>query len=232
LLGILTHFTVSSFESRLPGAIGMYGLSLGIANIGDELPAAVYALLSGLNAATVGIVVLAAVQLSQKVITDRFTRCILFLGASAGMLYNALWYFPLLMVLAGASSIVWDSGILARTTKGVTAYLRRHPSDSVPDQELETADVCLDPVETRGGDSVANESNDRARVVPSERRVPVTLKQGCFVIAAFLVSFIIIIALRGALPDRPFLFSLFSNFYLAGTIIFGGGPVVIPLLRE
>ena len=27
-------------------------------------------------------------------------------------------------------------------------------------------------------------------------------------------------------------FDLFANLYLAGTIIFGGGPVVIPLLRE
>ncbi len=38
--------------------------------------------------------------------------------------------------------------------------------------------------------------------------------------------------LRGVLPDPPLLYSLFANMYLAGTIIFGGGPVVIPLLRE
>ena len=33
-------------------------------------------------------------------------------------------------------------------------------------------------------------------------------------------------------PGPPLLYRLFSNMYLAGTIIFGGGPVVIPLLRE
>jgi chromate transport protein ChrA len=38
--------------------------------------------------------------------------------------------------------------------------------------------------------------------------------------------------LRGVLSDRPRPFDLFSNMYLAGTIIFGGGPVVIPLLRS
>ncbi|KAH7012579.1 chromate transporter [Microdochium trichocladiopsis] len=38
--------------------------------------------------------------------------------------------------------------------------------------------------------------------------------------------------LRGTLPGKSLLFSLFANMYLAGTIIFGGGPVVIPLLRE
>lgn len=38
--------------------------------------------------------------------------------------------------------------------------------------------------------------------------------------------------LRGTLPSPPLLYRLFANMYLAGTIIFGGGPVVIPLLRE
>ncbi|KAL9635952.1 MAG: hypothetical protein Q9164_003151 [Protoblastenia rupestris] len=38
--------------------------------------------------------------------------------------------------------------------------------------------------------------------------------------------------LRGTLRLPPRGFSLFANLYLAGTIIFGGGPVVIPLLRE
>ena len=86
----------------------MYGLSLGISNINEVLPGPVYALLSGLNAATVGVITLAAVQLSQKSITDKFTRIILFLGATAGMLYNALWYFPVLMASAGVATVVWD----------------------------------------------------------------------------------------------------------------------------
>jgi chromate transport protein ChrA len=38
--------------------------------------------------------------------------------------------------------------------------------------------------------------------------------------------------LRGVLTAPPLLYRLFANMYLAGTIIFGGGPVVIPLLRE
>lgn len=37
---------------------------------------------------------------------------------------------------------------------------------------------------------------------------------------------------RGVHPSLPLSFDLFTNMYLAGTIIFGGGPVVIPLLRE
>jgi chromate transport protein ChrA len=46
----------------LPGAIGMFGLALGVQQINEVLPAPAYAFLSGLNASTVGIVALAAVQ--------------------------------------------------------------------------------------------------------------------------------------------------------------------------
>ena len=37
---------------------------------------------------------------------------------------------------------------------------------------------------------------------------------------------------RGLLKTPPRGVSLFVNLYLAGTVIFGSGPVVIPLLRE
>lgn len=46
------------------------------------------------------------------------------------------------------------------------------------------------------------------------------------------VLFTVLMALRGSLKARTLAFDLFANEVLAGTIIFGGGPVVIPLLRE
>ena len=45
-------------------------------------------------------------------------------------------------------------------------------------------------------------------------------------------TFIAVLVTRSLLPSPPRPLSLFANLYLAGTIIFGGGPVVIPLLRE
>jgi chromate transport protein ChrA len=44
-------------------------------------------------------------------------------------------------------------------------------------------------------------------------------------------SFIGVLVARGALHTPPLALNLFATMYLAGTIIFGGGPVVIPLLR-
>jgi chromate transport protein ChrA len=98
----------SDTTASLPGAVGMYGLSLGVSRIGETLPAPVYALLSGLNAATVGIIALAAVQLADKAITDKLSRVLVFLGGVARMLYTALWYFPVLMLAAGLATLIWD----------------------------------------------------------------------------------------------------------------------------
>jgi chromate transport protein ChrA len=98
----------------LPGAIGMYGLSLGVQRISEILPEPVYALLSGLNASTVSIIALAAVQLAEKAIRDRLTRIQVITGACAGLCYDSLWYFPLLMVLGGIASVIWDGWMAHR----------------------------------------------------------------------------------------------------------------------
>lgn len=58
LMPAILAFTVWS----LPGAVGMYALSLGVQKMPEKLPPIVYALLSGMNASTVGIIALAAVQ--------------------------------------------------------------------------------------------------------------------------------------------------------------------------
>lgn len=51
-------------------------------------------------------------------------------------------------------------------------------------------------------------------------------------LTTFVASFISILVARGALRTPPLALNLFANMYLAGTVIFGGGPVVIPLLRS
>ncbi|KAL9588276.1 MAG: hypothetical protein Q9203_002910 [Teloschistes exilis] len=247
----------------------MYGLSIGISKVNEILPRPVYALLSGLNSATVGVIALAAVQLAQKAITDKITRVLVFLGATAGMLYNALWYFPLLMFLAGLVTVTWDFRWLHRLTR-----IGRKKSNG--DEELEMNDVEQrrqdPPGDARGSQTTSPSSGPNARVVrqtdssgkeyqrselpitanetltqtpevdlhdateerviPADRDLNISWQFGASLIVAFLATFAAVMILRGVLINRPLLFSLFANLYLAGTIIFGGGPVVIPLLRE
>ncbi|KAL1838574.1 hypothetical protein VTJ49DRAFT_2501 [Mycothermus thermophilus] len=246
----------------LPGAIGMFALSIGVHNIDETLPRPVYALLSGLNAATVGVIALAAVELSRKAVTDKITRFVVFFTGAAGMLYNALWYFPALMVVSGLATLVWDyrwihrplakvanvaKGLRARKKKPVEPEAAPEAQTNTPPQELSTipaksssdtpttAPVSDLPV-AENEKPKASTKEEEPRIIPTSHQLtlPASLnwKTGTAIIVTFLLTFIVATALRGALPVQPLLYRLFANMYLAGTIIFGGGPVVIPLLRE
>ncbi|KAK0636049.1 chromate transporter-domain-containing protein [Bombardia bombarda] len=250
----------------LPGALGMYALSVGVSNIDDTLPRPVYALLSGLNAATVGVIALAAVELAHKAITDKLTRIIVFGTGTAGLLYNALWYFPLLMVISGIATLVFDYRWLHRPVAALARFpdrlrRRRDPPSSVTPggtTEIDAAttssaqpnDVEMHTVRPRSevrselpvteqegnapGTSSRSTAENEPRIIPREMRLDFSWKTGTIIITLFFLTFIVAMVVRSVLPDPgpPLLYRLFANMYLAGTIIFGGGPVVIPLLRE
>lgn len=238
----------------------MYGLSVGVSHIGKTLPRQAYALLSGLNAAVVGIIALAAVQLAQKAITDKMTRILVFLGATAGLMYNALWYFPLLMFLAGCTSVIYDFRVFHPVVNRVARMFKKREK---PNPEAGVELPSIEPgepresnhIDTHGGSSNAlddpslTKRNGRhspslvteaealaeveePRIIPPARTLNISWQFGTAVLVVFLLVFIAIMVLRGALPHPSLLFQLFANMFLAGTIIFGGGPVVIPLLRE
>ncbi|OAA47843.1 Chromate transporter [Metarhizium rileyi] len=211
----------------LPGALGMFGLSIGASSIGDTLPGSVYALLSGLNAATVGIIALAAVEISHKAVTDQLSRTLVFLAAAAGMLYNALWYFPLLMMLCGSATVIHDSRWLNRPARAFKSYLKRLRRAATTTGRTASEDESI-PVE----DCNTLAEDPEPRAIPSEYRLDFSWKPGAAIITSFFLTFIVVMVLRGVLRSPPMKFKLFANLYLAGTIIFGGGPVVIPLLRE
>jgi chromate transport protein ChrA len=254
----------------LPGAIGMYALSLGVQRMPDRLPPIVYALLSGMNASTVGVIALAAVQLAEKAIKDRVTRILVIFGACAGLCYSALWYFPILIVVGGLVTIVWDTWMQQKIGKMRAGYAarRRRAHNEGGDAEETTATPSIplaEDLQVRRPEAVkrkahAGSSADHTadhiaplekEVIPSrsddrrstENKVEVTpatdtkthnlpVKVGISLIVGFLLSFIVVMVIRGTIDARALAFDLFANMYLAGTIIFGGGPVVIPLLRS
>ena len=250
----------------------MYGLSVGVSHIGTTLPGPVYALLSGLNAATVGIIALAAVRLSERSITDKLTRFLVYLGGAMGMLYTALWYYPVIMVGAGLITLIWDRRYphsLVACFVGIFRRLRpRHAAKASAARDIERGsevehvwpfydvDKPLPPPPPAYSvcDSYTSESA-RLDSFPDIRPVPppptpepraehlekpsragqfgsMSWQLGISIIGVFLATFALTIAFHiiSGRPSRSF--SVFSSLYLAGTIIFGGGPVVIPLLRE
>ncbi|KAF8468956.1 chromate transporter-domain-containing protein [Kalaharituber pfeilii] len=264
-----------------PGAVGMFALALGIKNVDEKLPTAVYALLSGLNSATVGIVALAAVQLAEKAITDKLSRLLVVLGACAGLCYTALWYFPVLILIGGIFTVAWDCwgrGVVGRyrerrkarkaskTASGAAAAegqesangagirleriasassaagnanLQHRRANAADDDETRKDIERQEPSSATEAENVAQDVENSEQQEGWTRRggtdmlahaIPV--KVGIAIIIGFFASFIGVLVARGLLDRPPLELDLFANMYLAGTIIFGGGPVVIPLLRS
>ncbi|KAJ2916420.1 hypothetical protein MD484_g4011, partial [Candolleomyces efflorescens] len=248
----------------LPAALAMFGLSLGVQRIDNVLPDPVYALLSGLNASTVGLIALAAVQLARKAITDKLTRLLVVFGACAGLCYNALWYFPVLIVIAGTITVLWDCFLRAWIGKLRRKRSNTHSASPEPlmegglagrgDQPTEggshrrhaagrnlTSGIELvDRVDTgKTDDASINQDATTARpqllARPSTNSISghgIPVKFGVLLIVLFFAIFTALMLVRGLLHTPPLLLAIFNNMFLAGTIIFGGGPVVIPLLRE
>ncbi|THC94281.1 hypothetical protein EYZ11_006254 [Aspergillus tanneri] len=154
--------------SSLPGAIAMYALSLGVQRISETLPLPVYALLSGLNAATVGIIALAAVQLAEKAIRDKLTRIQVIFGACAGVCYNTLWYFPLLMVIGGLASVVWDGWMNQRLRNLAVKWRSRGARRDEADQGESAQSTPLEATEQRQGRD-ENRLRSRRTGLPTEQ---------------------------------------------------------------
>jgi hypothetical protein len=206
------------------------------------LPGPVYALISGLNAGTVGIIILAAVQLSQKAITDKLSRILVFLGGAAGMLYNALWYFPILMILGGVATIIWDYRWGHRVYRRVKIAVKAEKKGpEAHAQAIELGEVVLATPLSRQetkpsnhsrressihGTSAPQRSSDipeLAEVEEMERVVPPGLQMRIFswrfgisIITSFFGTFIAVMVLRATLKSRTRGFNLFANLYLAG----------------
>ncbi|TFK76101.1 hypothetical protein BDN72DRAFT_867800 [Pluteus cervinus] len=224
----------------LPGAIAMFSLAIGVRRIGEVLPAPAYALLSGLNAATVGIIAVAAVQLARKAITDPLSRLLVTLGGCAGVCYNALWYFPTIMVLGGSTTLIWDCWLRAKWGRFLArrqqARQSANPSRVVEENEAPATDIT-----SRETSSIAlvrrNVAPAAAGETPASPATPrpesrISVVYGLVIIVVFFAMFAGVMVARALASNAPRTFQLFSNMFLAGTVIFGGGPVVIPLLRE
>jgi chromate transport protein ChrA len=158
--GFLTALAVF-FIWSLPGAIGMYALSLGIEKVDEVLPSPVYALLSGLNASTVGIIALSAVQLARKAITDPLTRLLVLLSACAGLCYNALWYFPTLIAIGGCITVIWDHFLRGRVGR-LIARMKRPSKDESATVDEEAEGIPMDTLPAQSSPSVKSARSERA----------------------------------------------------------------------
>jgi hypothetical protein len=106
-------------------------------------------------------------QLADKAIRDKLSRCLVIFGACAGLCYNSLWYFPTLIIAGGVVTALWDTRLrqaLARLMKKLKQRRSRQETveqgvDSGNDQSIELRSPQGEPssvVQRRVGDAAAS----------------------------------------------------------------------------
>lgn len=108
------------------------------------------------------------------------------------------------------------------------------PTPANVSQPLSTpSEVHLRRRTTRNSSSAVPEEPEASIDEPlaTPIRFRLSLAQTVLLLGGFLSVVVIIVTLREKLRTPPLELQLFTNLFIAGSILFGGGPVVVPLLQ-
>ncbi|KAF9572943.1 hypothetical protein EC968_009249 [Mortierella alpina] len=245
----------------LPGAVVMTVTGFFIGNISGDIPLWATRLEQGLASAAIGLVALAAYKMSTTLATDKLTRILALVAGSISALYSAPWLLPVMMIAGGLVSYIFDSFLAPAYSKCTEKRIsgresvendvehghiaeKAEPSgshgssdtrkESSPDvQESEMHEYKTSGVH----DSIKNMNNggDLAADLTDTARKPFSYskKLGFVFFLVFLALLIASILVKALVPSSSVAEygPLVATFYFVGSIIFGGGPVIIPLLK-
>ncbi|KDQ21559.1 hypothetical protein BOTBODRAFT_168807 [Botryobasidium botryosum FD-172 SS1] len=234
-----------------PGAIGMFALAMGVRRFPPVLPSAVNALFSGLNCSAVGLIAVAGYNLATSAAKTPLTKIIVrpvvlvaevFVTGAIATCYTALWLFPLLVVVSGFTTWGWDVVSLkirarrARLQQGGDIPLQ-HPEAPAADAEIPPHCPPAQPPPSESGDE-KNTGNDteaqsshREHSSSAPKDFGISVRAGLIVLVSTVSAVVALVIVRARIQS-PKPLSLVTNFIIAGTITVGGGPVVVPLLKE
>ncbi|KAK4992342.1 hypothetical protein LTR66_006300 [Elasticomyces elasticus] len=123
--------------------------------------------------------------------------------------------------------MIWDGWLRQMIGKAHTRLKRRQTDpERIVEESNATANIPLE-----GQSQATSAIQRRSAAAPSILHAS---EEGAAVqnMPSRDATFIAVIVSGRVLHKSPLALKFFANMYLAGTIIFGGGPVVIPLLRE
>lgn len=142
------------------------------------------------------------------------------------------------MVISGITMMIFDSRIIHKWIRTIKSRFQRNqqaenvePGDEPgrseageQQSELQPVRVDTDNLETavsqRNQQSQAqqhnNIENSASRVRSDQVKAPYSILTGVAVFAIFVISFIVIIVIRGVVANLPIGYRFFANMYLAG----------------
>ncbi|TPX65327.1 hypothetical protein SpCBS45565_g05245 [Spizellomyces sp. 'palustris'] len=192
----------------IPGLIIMTAFGLGVSHLPSPLPNWLIHLQNGISAAVVGLVAQAGTSLARKIVVNKDTLAVCTLAACAAVLWSASWLEPVVIAVGGILTFV----LLKCHTRWDARRAKRDRTQQVPAAPLDLINV-----------EVEQEPQD----YPAHN--PISWKTGVAIIIVWLILLIVCMVLKPHVASiRPI--AILAQFFVAGCVIFGGGPVVIPLL--
>ncbi|KAI8815468.1 chromate transporter-domain-containing protein [Cladochytrium replicatum] len=240
----------------LPGGVIMGGVGIGISSLSGALPAWVRALRDGLVSAAVALVALAAYRLGASLLKDRTTHIINLISFGLSInYYKQPWLFPSLMVFGGLTTYTMSYVEPAFQTWKARREARKAERD-IMIKVTKEVDQLLDTEEGEARTEIAGDAcpQDSDEIIPAETQthtssapiepqsssldedenqysIRISIFVGILFFALWIVLLVGAILLRTLTPSSS-PWNVLGTFYFTGSIIFGGGPVVVPLLQS
>lgn len=153
---------------------------------------------------------MAAVKLTYSLVATPLSRVTALASFSAALCLRFSLLYPLLMIAGGAASLLF------------LAFKNSHYSALPSDPNISAANSpSLANLSTHSPSS----SNSPEPLDPQDQQSPVSVSVAVATLAIFVLFLLASLVLQ-SLDSRPA--NVFATFYAVGSIIFGGGPVVIP----
>ncbi|KAJ1553688.1 hypothetical protein HK096_006858 [Nowakowskiella sp. JEL0078] len=216
----------------LPGGIVMSLFALGVSTLGSVLPLWLQAVKNGLVAAALGLVALAAFKLGNKLVTNRITQIINLISLSLSInFYKLAWLYPVLMIFGGLVTYLWSlyeakRNISMKKKLDITNDQAPTENEFLQNEEDNVTDFTQKPEDLE----IASNSVEPKVLVDSPINSKFTIFFGLILLGVWVFALVIAIIIRSVTPYNSPL-NVLGTFYYVGSIIFGGGPVAIPLLQ-
>ncbi|KAF9430692.1 hypothetical protein BGZ94_004908 [Podila epigama] len=253
--GFLCAFTAFMLWST-PGFIVMTVVGILIGNINGGIPEWATRLEQGLASAALGLVALAAYRMSTNLATDKLTRVLALISGGVSALYAAPWLLPVLMIAGGLTSFVFDTYWTPflvkreqeRAIKQNEKNLAKDPERGLQEQGTESSATSTQKEGSATNGSIRQRTATEHESSPGQDHVDdsdekknaservlfsYSKKLGLLFFLIFLALLVAAILVRTLIPvqEKTSYGQLVATFYFVGSIIFGGGPVIIPLLK-
>ncbi|KAG0251729.1 hypothetical protein DFQ27_008576 [Actinomortierella ambigua] len=240
----------------VPGFLVMTVAGALIGIVGETIPLWAERLEQGLASAAIGLVALAAYRMSTTLATDKLTRILALVSGGVTALYSSAWLLPVVMAAGGLCSLAFDAlwtPFMARHRRESQSLLENKgdlqqdtdksepvtesvaPSGDNIEPEKQEEPTSEEPSQEPSASAIDSGEEDVASSAafqtPTLYNYSPKLAFGFLAVFSALLIASIVVRATIPVPPKADYGYLLATFYFVGSIIFGGGPVIIPLLR-